>query len=143
MELRVRSLDEDELEDDDELFTRQSFAPMKRLLDTRDEEFLRARGGAEVAKQYVRDQREIYKGYLKELSYQVRRQRAFRKLAMSGARNWDIRADMRKTLICEAALLHLRWLGWKRFFGIRVDTAVIDKYLTVLIPEFSPFSAAT
>src|SRR6266403_1556651 len=102
MELRVRYLAE--LEDDD-LSARQFFAPMKHLLGTKDEEYLRARGCSDdVAKQLTRDHHEAYNGYLKELRYQVRRQRGLRKLAMSGAGNWDVRADIRKTLMCEAAL---------------------------------------
>jgi hypothetical protein len=141
MELGVPSLAE--LQDDDELFTREFFAPIKRLLGTEDEEYLRAHGCFQQARRIRQDHRQAYNGYLKELGYQVRCQRALRKLAMRGSGNWDIRADMQKTLLCESALLYLRWLSWKRFLGIRVDAAAIEDCLALLLPAFRPISQAT
>jgi hypothetical protein len=140
LELGVRSIAELQ---DDGLFTREHFAPMKRLLSTKDEEYLRAQGCPQQARRTRLDHRQAYNGYLKELGYQVRRRRALRKLAMSGAGNWDVRADMQKTFICESALVYLRWLGWKRFLGIRIDAAAIEDCLAVLVPEFRPISQAT
>src|SRR5260370_15432604 len=128
---------------DEWLFTREHFAPMKRLLSAKDEEYLRAHGWFQQARRTRLDHRQAYNGYLKELSYQVRRQRALRKLAMSGAGNWDVLADLQKTFVCESALLYLRWLSWKRFLGIRVDAAPIDDCLAALVPAFRPISQAT
>jgi hypothetical protein len=140
MKLSVPSLAEP---DDDGLFTREHFAPMKRLLGTADEEFLRAHGCFQQVRRTRLDHRQAYNGYLKELGDQVRRQRTLRKLAMSGSGNWDIRADMQKTFVCESALLYLRWLSWKRFLGIRVDAAAIEDCLALLLPAFRPISQAT
>ena len=141
LELGTQSLAELE---GDEVFTRKRFAPMKRLLSTRDEDYIRSCGyGRNATRAMRREHREAYKGYLRVLTYQVRRQRALRKLAMSGAGNWDVRADIRKTVMCESALLYLRWLGWKRFFGISVDAAAVEDCLAVLVPEFRPISPAT
>src|SRR5260370_7720523 len=95
---------------DDGLFTREHFAPMKRLLSTKDEEYLRAHGCFQQARRTRLDHRQAYNGYLKELSYQVRRQRALRKLAMRGAGNWDVRADLQRTFVSHPALLHPRRL---------------------------------
>jgi len=128
---------------DDGLLTREHFAPMKRLLAKRGEAYLRAQGYPREARQIRRDHRQAYWLYVEELTAQVRRQRLLRKLAMNGAGNWDVRADMQKTVICQSALFNLRWLGWKRFFGIRVDVSAIEDCLAVLIPEFRPISEAT
>jgi len=141
LELGTQSLAELE---GDEIFTRKQFAPMKRLLSTRDEDYIRSHGhGRNAAREMRRDHREAYSGYLKVLTDQVRRQRALRKLAMSGAGNWDVRSDMRKIFMCESALLYLRWLGWKRFFRISVDAGAVEDCLAVLVPEFGPISSAT
>ncbi len=140
MDLGVQS--STELQDDG-LSTREHFAPMKRLLSTSDEEYLRAQCAFQQARRTRRDHRQAYNGYLKELRQQVRRRRALRKLAMSGAGNWDVRADIQKTLICESTLLYLRWLGWKRFLGIHVDAAAIEDCLSVLVPEFRSISLTT
>ncbi|HEY6391113.1 MAG TPA: hypothetical protein VIX89_07545 [Bryobacteraceae bacterium] len=116
---------------------------MKRLLSAGDAAFLRAQGNPRQARRINRDHRKAYQAYLKELGYQARRQRVLRKLAMSGTRNWDVRADLQKTLQCESVLLYLRWLGWKRFLGISVDGAAIEECLAILVPEFRSISQAT
>jgi hypothetical protein len=137
VELTVRSLAELE---DDELFTRERLAPMKRLLGTRDEEYFRSQGCFEQARRTRLEHRQIYNEYLKELSRQVRGQRALRRLSMRGAGSWDARAEIRETLVCESALLYLRWLSWKHFLRMRVDTAAMEDRIADLVPEFQPIS---
>jgi len=129
---------------DEESLTRARFAPMKRLLSNQDEDYLHARIDAGEILLFRKARREAYFGYLKELRYQVRRQRILRKLAMNGSGDYSaMRADLQKLLMCKSALVYLRWLGWKRFLGIRVDGAVIEDCLALLVPEFRPISEAT
>lgn len=123
---------------DDEVSVRDRYAPMRRLLSRRDENYLRDQGRNALAAQLRREHRRCYFAYVTALAGEVRHGRRLMAAAMGSQQQWNFRLLLTRAVASEASLMYLRWLGMKHAAGMQAPTRDIAECLNFLLggPKF-------
>lgn len=114
------------------------YAPMRRLLNEDDEIFLDRRGARNVAMRLRRAHRRCYFGYIALLTREVRQVRRLQTAAMASQKHWNFRLLVTQTVISEASLIYLRWLGFKHAAGVTTGARDVAECLNFVLagPKF-------
>src|SRR5260370_22313546 len=90
---------------DEEVSTRERYAPLARLLRNDDYQYLEQEGLSEAARDLRREHHRIYRGYVKELRQEMRQIRSIQEQGMRALGNWEFRVLLRYRLLSESALV--------------------------------------
>ena len=109
------------------------YAPMLRLLNGEDEQFLLRHGARRAADEIRRYHRHCFLSYVALLAGAARalRRERIASLQSNGSHNFD--EILSKAISVEIALLSLRWLSWKHRVRLRVSPVDASVQLEVIL----------
>lgn len=112
---------------------RARYAPMQRLLVSENPFLIRNGLDHAVLRKLSRAHHRCYFEFLAELKREVRAQRRQCSAVMESIESWDVRRFVSQLVFSEAALLCLRWMGWRKSLGLAVDVGFIGELLDQLL----------